>query len=124
MYNTDFTCIYQNEKDEAMSEFLYKVDYLHIFQYDDFDLYEKEINSCIREMYQKIKASSYSKDFYKCMVLAAKRFFSEDVELGFMVLFSYDLLYLTHPCIVDFLKDGCMQQQNVAKLLEKIHNIS
>jgi hypothetical protein len=122
MYNTSFTCTYQNEVNEADGDLLYQIDYLHIFQRDDFDKYEKEINACIREIYVKIEASQQIDKFKECMKLAASHFLSEDMELGLMALFSYDFLYLTHPCLIDFLKNGNMSEKNVSNLLERLGN--
>ena len=46
----------------------------------------------------------------------ANIFFSEDAELGLMVGFSYNYLYLLHPCICDLLKHGKISEEHFTRL--------
>lgn len=42
---------------------------------------------------------------------------SEDLGIGLLLLYSFDLLYLTHPCICDFLETGTIQPYNLMSLI-------
>jgi hypothetical protein len=37
-------------------------------------------------------------------------------ELGLMLLYSYDYMYLTHICICDFISTGEISDENIGKL--------
>jgi hypothetical protein len=48
-------------------------------------------------------------------------FMSTDEELGLIILFSYDYLYLSHICISEFLEKGKISEYNILKLKQIIH---
>ena len=41
-------------------------------------------------------------------------------EVGFMLLFSFDYLYLSHTCICEFLEKGKINEDSLNLLLSKI----
>ena len=41
---------------------------------------------------------------------------TNDEELGMMLLFSYDYMYLTHICISEFIETGTITDENISKL--------
>ena len=48
-----------------------------------------------------------------CITKISNNFFcSSDLELGFMVLFSFDYLYLAHNCISEFIETGKISENN------------
>ena len=123
IYNTKYICkynaldIFQEDDDindndkEFVKDSLYRSDILNIFNIEDFN--EDIINKGIHEIYNKIK-DNY--EFKTIMKKFAKLFFSEDCELGLLIMFSYDYLQFTHPCISDFLESGQISLENLNKL--------
>jgi hypothetical protein len=110
MYNTKVVCTYHapevfagsdiisDEEKECIRDTLYRQELLDILGVSEFN--EDEINKAIHELYIKIENC---KELKECMMTCAGKFLSEDPELGLMVMFAYDYMYLTHICISTFL---------------------
>ena len=105
------------EQDNAhICDLIYQTDYLQIFGLVEFDY--NTINTEMKRIYEIDIVKSNVK-LQKCMKRAANMFLSEDLELGFMALFSYDYLFATHLCISDVLEKGSIQEKHL-DLLDKL----
>jgi len=137
MYNTKMICTYhyyddklkKNIPSELMNlnydveqqpddicDLIYQRDYLQIFGLTEFDY--NLINAEMKKIYETSGVKSNTR-FQECIKRAANMFLTEDLELGFMVLFSYDYLFDTHLCICDVLENGSIQEKHL-ELLNKL----
>jgi hypothetical protein len=119
MYNTKFVCTYKSYDDLMLSDTFYRKDLLNIFGIDDLDFekHESEIQEEIFEIFEKI--SKY-KTFMECISRSSALFSVDDLAVAFMVLLSYDFLYLTHPCICEFLEKNEISDDKVNLLLQSL----
>jgi len=146
MYNSSFICTYNfydislacinpisisliennphfHEEPESelleMAEFLYKNELLNAFNLTDFD--EKNINANIQNLYTTIISDDVCSQYFKdvCKIVAAK-VLSEDLEVGFTMLFSYSYFHLTHLCLCDFLNNKAIREEYLNALREII----
>ena len=128
-YNTSYICKYNNnilskEEEDKLNEnekyfvtdSLYRNDVLNIFRLEEFD--EEKINNCINKIYEKIKNYDELKPILKKL---AGFFFSEDCELGMLLMFSYDYLEHAHPCMCEFLETGKISHDKINKLKDIIN---
>lgn len=124
MYNVDHVCIYNYEvsipeisehEKYIIQHKLYKQDLLSIFSLDEFN--ETQLNIQIRQLYQDLNLNEELKSILK---KAASQVMSTDEELGFIALFSFDYLYVTHDCIKDLKKSGSISFKNMYRLREAI----
>lgn len=123
MYNTKVVCTYNapevfystddiSDRDkEFIRDSLYKQELLDILGMDEFN--ESEMNRSIHELYEQVKNNE---ELTKCMTKLAGRFLSEDLELGLMILFAYDYMYLTHICISEYIETGQISEKNIWNL--------
>jgi hypothetical protein len=128
MYNTKYICNYQatdiffetdvvtEEEKDFIKNAIYRNDFLYIFNIDDF--VEDEINRCIKDLHDKLHDC---KELNELMSFLASKYGSIDKEFGLMLLFSYDFLYLTHPCICDFLENGIISKEKILFLNTEIN---
>jgi len=124
MYNANHECMYNYEvsipeisehEQYLIQHKLYKQDILSIFFLDEFN--ETELNISIHQLYEHITLNEKLKSV---MLKAAALVMSMDEELGFLVLFSFDYLYVTHDCIRDILKSGNISNKNMNRLEQLI----
>jgi hypothetical protein len=115
MYNTKYICTYNdsdvfleseknqlnNDEKEFVTNALYRTDLLNIFGVEEFN--EDVFDKIISELYTKIYIH---KELSMFMERLAGRYMSIDKEFGLMILYSFDFLYLTHPCVCEFLEKG------------------
>jgi hypothetical protein len=123
MYNNKAICTYNssevflesdnvsNEERMFIRETLYRAELLNILGIEEFN--EEEMNRAIHDLYEKIKDCNQLKE---CMEKLAGRFMSEDLELGLMILFAYDYLYLSHICINEYLETGNITEKSIWNL--------
>jgi hypothetical protein len=126
MYDTKFICTYNtnmcqemehllkdmnNNDKEFFRESLYRQELLNIFGIEEYD--EKNIDKFIHELYEKLK---YCEELKECMVKLASYVMSTDEEIGLIMLFAYDYMYLSHICISEFLETGKITKDNISKL--------
>jgi hypothetical protein len=105
-----------DEENSDICDLIYQSDYLQIFglvEYNDI-----AINAEIKKLYENDLVKTNVK-LKECMKKTASMFLSEDLELGFMVLFSYDYLFATHLCICDILENKEIQDKHL-NLLAKL----
>lgn len=117
MYNTKFSCTYNTSNDEKFSDILYRKDILGVFNIKDcdFEKHETEIYEIMLTMYDKLVNNE---KFAKCINKVCSLFFTEDLFIGFTILFSYDFLYLTHPCICEFFGKNNISDDKINILLD------
>lgn len=115
MYNTKFICTYKSHSDSFLSDTCFRKDLLNIFKiYDlDFEKHENEINDEVANIFKKIKNH---KKFMECIKKAQILFPITDEIVGLMSLMSYEFLYLTHPCISEFLEEGKISDEKIDAL--------
>ena len=127
MYNTKYIISYKESDvfidSDDISDFdkefvidaLYRKDLLQIFGVDDFneDIFDKVIS----ELYTKVYTH---KELSLLMEIVASRYMSVDKEFGLMILFSFDYLYLLHPCICEFIETGKVSEDKLNMLKKKI----
>ena len=123
MYNTKVTITYNSsevflesdeiteDEKEFIRDALYRQELLNIFEIEEYN--EKKIDLSIHKLYKKIQGCNELKD---CMTKLASYFMSEEDELGLMILFSYDYMYLTHICVCEFLEFGKISYHNIFNL--------
>jgi hypothetical protein len=128
MYNTTIICTYNsseifldddniNEKEkEFIRDVIYRQELLNIFEIDDYN----EIDRSIHDLYQLIKDNNFIKE---CIIKLASKYMSNDAKIGLMIMFSYDLLYLTHICICELLETNKISETNQINLRSIIFNI-
>ena len=123
MYNTKVTITYNSsevflesdeiteDEKEFIRDALYRQELLNIFEIEEYN--EKKIDLSIHKLYKKIQGCNELKD---CMTKLASYFMSEEDELGLMILFSYDYMYLTHICISEYLETNQISENNIKRL--------
>jgi hypothetical protein len=117
MYNTKFVCTYNtpevfletdnitNDEKLFIRDVIYRQEFLDIFGITDIDNAENDlkIDNAINDLYNQVKDCT---NLTNCMVKVAGNYMTIDEEIGLMLLFSYDYMYLTHICISEFLETG------------------
>ena len=139
MYNTKVECTYNtpevfletdNITDDEKSfirNIIYRQELLNVLDIDyennDEDNEEK-ISEAIKDLYNRVKDSNCLR---KCMVKVIQKhmnvgkYMTSDEELGMMLLFSYDYMYLTHICISEFIETGKISDENIKKLVKALN---
>ena len=106
-YNVDFECTYMgSDSNDAYRDDL--LDVLGVERYDD-DL----INTRIGQIAKDISGSEQLKPI---LAESAGRLLSEDLEVGLMLLFSYDTLGPAHVCLSDFYRRGEIDPEHLQAL--------
>jgi hypothetical protein len=123
MYNTKVNCTYNSsdvfletdeineEQKEAIRDALYRQELLNILGMEEFN--EDSMNKAIHELHERI---SCCQELIECILKLSGRFMSTDEELGLMILFAYDYMYLSHPCISEYLETGQISEKNIRNL--------
>jgi len=135
MYNTKVVCTYNtpevfletdnitDDEKTFIRNIIYRQELLNVLDIDyennDEDNEEK-ISEAIKELYNRVKNCE---KITKCMVKVIQKhmnvgkYMTSDEELGMMLLFSYDYMYLTHICISEFIETGDIDDKNIKKLV-------
>jgi hypothetical protein len=123
MYNTKYICTYNNNDvisenddiDENQKQFIkdvvYRQDLLNIFDMVDFN--DDIINDSINNLYIQLESNEKFNDL---MLLSASKILSTDLKIGLMMLFSFDLMFLSHKCISEFIDTGEINHEYIQKL--------
>ena len=134
MYNTKVECTYNtpevfletdnitDDEKTFIRNIIYRQELLNVldidYENDDNDNEEK-ISEAIKDLYNRVKDCE---KMTKCMVKVVQKhmnvgkYMTSDEELGMMLLFSYDYMYLTHICISEFIKTNTISDENIGKL--------
>jgi len=108
---------------QSFSDLLYRNELIEAFLLNDFD--ETLINTKITELYNLINLeltdNHFKKEFKETLTILSSKFFSDDLFLGFISLFSYQLFHITHLCISDFLLTKTFNQNNIDFLKKNIN---
>jgi len=134
-YNIFYKCNYHNyedkkeltEKEEFQSfsgeekyyleKKIYQDDLLNIFGIEtENEFIGDNINPIIHDLYLKLEKD---KGFKALM----EKLGGEDPEMGLMMMFSMDLLYLSHPCFCEFLEKGTIDHDHFQLLKKEIQRI-
>jgi|UniRef100_A0A6C0AR80 hypothetical protein len=123
MYNTKVNCTYNtsdvfletdkisDQEKEVIRDALYRQELLNILGMEEFN--EDEMNKAIHELHEQI---SSCQELIECILKLSGRFMSTDEELGLMILFAYDYMYLTHACISEYLETEQISEKNIRNL--------
>jgi hypothetical protein len=128
MYNTKVICTYHTDdifldsdeitKNEKVfiREVIYRQELLDILGIDKYN--EIEMNNAIHDLYNRVKDC---KEIKECMKEISKQFmFDNDDELGLILLYSYDYLFITHDCISNYLDNGKFSEILLEKIKQNI----
>lgn len=114
-YNINFITKYNVICDSNESSNIYKKEILHVFNIDEYD--DKKIDKIQMELFKDMVKTERLKNIMKIL---ANSYFSEDLEFGFIILFSYDYFYITHKCISSFYKKGYIEEELLIELEDKV----
>ena len=123
-YNTKYVCSYNDsdvfleseieilneDEKQFVRDALYRRDICNIFNIHDQCFDEKKISIIISDLYENINGEKFVES---CITKISNNFFcNSDLELGFLILFSFDYLYLVHPCICEYIETGKISETN------------
>jgi hypothetical protein len=109
---------------EDIAEIIYQAELLRVFNIDPIDKSLDDSNEAIKlEITILYKLISSQQKMIECMKTAASLMISDDLELGLMVLYSFDYFFLTHKCVSDFLETGEISEKNMNDLFNEVHKI-
>ena len=107
---------------EDISEIIYQAELLRVFNIDPIDKSLDDSNEDIKlEITILYNLLSSQQKMIECMKKAASLMISDDLELGLMILYSFDYFFLTHKCVSDFLEMGEISEQNMNNLFNEVH---
>ena len=119
MYNINFKCNYLDIELHSENDDLYRQNLLSAFGIPEFD--ELQINKSVHDLFISIEKHA---DFHKLIPILSKlanNWFSEDIELGFVSLFSYHYFYITHELIALFIEKNILCDKMLSKLTKLIN---
>ena len=103
------------EEKENIRTALYQKDLLAVFNMDEFD--EDVINKKIRELFLLIQENE---DLFLCMNNISKKTIFSNEEIGLMIMYSFEYMYLSHFCISEYIKTGFISEANLNNLKQAI----
>lgn len=106
------------EEFEELAELVYKTDLLRAMQFTVDEIESSADNVCFNsekllELYDVVKVDV---GFMECIEKSKEKHVCEDLETGFITLFSYDYFFLAHKCICDIVNDGKTYVDNITRL--------
>ena len=106
----------ESEEDkESIRTLLYQKDLLGVFNENVFD--EDVINKKVRDLFVILKNND---GLLFCMKEISKKSIFSNEEIGLMMFFSFDYIYLSHPCISEYIKTGSVSETNLNILKKAI----
>jgi hypothetical protein len=123
-YETNYNLFFDNsafegdeteEDKESIRTLLYQKDLLGVFNVTEFD--EDIVNKKVRDLYIILKNNN---DLLFCMRELSKKCIYSNEDIGLMMFFSFDYMYLSHPCISEYIKTGSILDANLNILKELI----
>jgi len=137
LYNTVYDCQYMNSnltlfqdwelailsKEEQLfvRNLLYKQDMMFIFYQEESEFYSDDtIHEAVGKLFAIVSKASIP-ELNSCMAKLASRVLSTQLELGFVMLYSYDYLHLVHPCVSELLETGNILKNK--QLLNELKNL-
>jgi hypothetical protein len=135
MYNTKVVCTYNtpevfletdnitDDEKTFIRNIIYRQELLNVLNIDyenEDEDNEEKITEAIKDLYNRVKDSNFLR---KCMVKVLQKhinvvkYMTDDEELGMIILYSYDYMYLTHICISEFIETGTISDVNIKKLI-------
>ena len=106
----------ESEEDkETIRTLLYQKDLLGVFNETEFD--EDVINKKVRDLFVILKKND---DLLFCMKEISKKCIFSNEDIGLMMFFSFDYMYLSHPCISEYIKTGSISETNLNILKKAI----
>ena len=119
MYNSIYSCKYTlcSNDDE-----LYREDIVNIFELAEFD--EEEIVKTLDTIYDKFKNDKLFNDLLVNINSVNKHdcFNVDDLVFVFIIMYSYDYLYLIHPCVCDLINFGEISPEHLKIVSDAINN--
>jgi hypothetical protein len=103
------------EEKELIRTLLYQKDMLAIFNMNKFE--DDIINNKIKDLFIYLKNSN---ELLLCMKELSKKSIFSNEEIGLMMCFSFDYMYLSHPCISEYIKTGAISEEKLKNLQEAI----
>ncbi len=103
------------EDKETIRTLLYQKDLLGVLNETEFD--EDVINKKVRDLFGILKKND---DLLFCMKEISKKCIFSNEDIGLMMFFSFDYMYLSHPCISEYLKTGSISETNLNILKKAI----
>ena len=137
LYNTIYDCQYMNpnpiifqdweleilSKEEQLfvRNLLYKQDMMFIFYQEEAEFYANDIiHEAVGKLFAIVSKASIP-ELNSSMTKLASRILSSRLELGFVMLYSYDYLHLVHPCVSELLETGNILKNK--QLLNELNNL-
>ena len=78
---------------------------------------EDVINKKVRDLFVILKNND---GLLFCMKEISKKSIFSNEEIGLMMFFSFDYMYLSHPCISEYIKTGSVSETNLNILKKAI----
>jgi hypothetical protein len=104
-----------DEKDK-IKDLIYKEDLLNAFGLNEFN------DSIIHEIDNLYNNMKYITELHPILDTLAAQIMSTDKSAGFVILFSYDYFYLTHPIICEFLNENKIDNNKIIELTNLVNN--
>ena len=106
----------QVEQCEDSADLIYKSDILQVFDLIDYD--DAKIEEEMKMLFEKTK---HNETMVECMKILANRFLTEELEFGFVLLFSYDTFFATHLCVCVMIEKAEPDEDNINLLVKLIN---
>jgi hypothetical protein len=100
---------------EFVRQTLYRQELLDVLGIEEYD--EEKIGKVVNDTYERVKECCEIKE---CIDIVLAYIISTDKIIGFMLLLSYDCLYISHICISEFLETGKVSSDNITMLKKSI----
>lgn len=121
MYNFNYTVTYDNNDE-------YRICIQNVFMMENCESIDPDeiffdnlaVKNGIDYLYELTKEEKYFVEIYK---KAAMFFLSDDVEVGLMVLFSFDFFNLFHKCLHEYVNNRELFSENNKSYIELINNL-
>jgi len=115
------------EYDKEVAEYLYKNELLYALKLHDY--HEEVVTDKIKKLYQIVFIDTFIfQDDRHSLTVACKKLaailLTDNLEMGFMLLFSYNLYHITHICLCDLIATGTIIPENSKSLEEMVNDVT
>lgn len=123
MYNINIVCTYNEdyifEPTDELTEYdkvfirdaIYRQELLNIFELKEYD--SVKMDEAFSSLYKQIE---FYEPLQEITQKLAGEIMCEDKEVGMIILYSFDYMYVTHICISELLNTGKISDENMDKL--------